>query len=88
MRDIIALRRTGPQESRWLVAIGKLTCGLPSRLVLYSGAMLLLVARGAQSDQVFFGIVATPTAKFLMVNFQVRSTPAILACPTIAPQHL
>jgi len=51
-------------------------------------AMLLLVACGAQSDQVLFGIVATPTAKFLMVNFQVRSTPAILACPTIAPQHL
>src|SRR4029077_7111425 len=53
MRDIIALRRTAPQESRWLVAIGKLTCGLPSRLVLYRGAMLLLVVRGAQSDQVF-----------------------------------
>ena len=66
----------------------ELTCGLPSRLVLYRGAMLLLVVRGAQSDRVFFGIVATPTAKFLMVNFQVRSTPAILACPTIAPQHL
>jgi hypothetical protein len=47
--------------------------------------MLLLVARGAQSDQVFFGIVATPTAKFLMVNLQIRSAPATLASPTITP---
>jgi hypothetical protein len=51
-------------------------------------AMLLLVACGAQSDQVLFGIVATPTAKFLMVNFQIRSRSTGLASPTIAAQHL
>ena len=41
-----------------------------------------------KGNQVFFGIVAALTTKFLVVNLQIRSASAALARPTIAAQDM
>ena len=50
--------------------------------------MLLFVADSTQCDQVFLHITAELTAMLLMMDVQVGTSVAMLAAPTIAPQHL
>jgi hypothetical protein len=46
------------------------------------------MTRGAEGDQVFFGVVAGVAAKLFVMDFQVRHRSARLASPAIATQHL
>jgi hypothetical protein len=48
----------------------------------------LSVATCTEGDQVLFGIVAGMTAKFFMVDFQVRHCTARLTAPAVAAQNL
>jgi len=50
--------------------------------------MQVVVALGADRDQILPGIVAHPTARLDVVNLQLGQRPAALAAPAIALQHL
>jgi hypothetical protein len=46
------------------------------------------MARGAEGDQVLFGILAGVTAELFVMDFEIRHCAARLTAPAIATQHL
>ncbi len=50
--------------------------------------MHILVALGAESDQILVGIVSEAAPRVDMVNLQFSQSPTVLAAPPIALQHL